>query len=390
MFARKIFTKLFEHLSKKQITIVTGMRRVGKTTALNFLLDKIKSNNKVYFDLEKIENRYIFTQNTYKDIEISLQIEGIDFSKKSYIFIDEIQLVPEITSVIKYLYDTYEIKFIVSGSSSFYIKNRFSESLAGRKRIFEMFPLDFSEFLDFKNIKIKQSAHFQNFNISYYTKFYNYYIEFLTYGGFPEVVLNDDKETKIEYLKDIINSYIELDIKLLSDFSVASDLYKLIKLLSTRVGSKTDYTKISNLTGIPRKKIKDYLTLLEYTYFIKPVSPFVSNIDREIAKQKKIYFMDTGLITVFQNINMPILLENSIAIQLSYRGNIKYYAKKSGQEIDFILNDKIAFEVKKTPSISAKKTLIQRSKSINIKENHLIGLDYPETKFKDFVWAGTI
>ena len=87
---------------------------------------------------------------------------------------------------------------------------------------------------------------------------------------------------------------------------------------------------------------------------------------------------------------MPILLENSIAIQLSYRGNIKYYAKKSGQEIDFILNDKIAFEVKKTPSISAKKTLIQRSKSINIKENHLIGLDYPETKFKDFVWAGTI
>lgn len=145
MVLRLIYTELESHLENKLVTVITGLRRVGKTTAVRHLLGRIKSLNKLYLDLERVENRHLFNLPNYKDIELSLQAEGLDLSKKAYIALDEIQLVPNIASVVKYLYDTYNIKFIVTGSSSFYIKNRFTESLAGRKRIFEMEPLSFSE-----------------------------------------------------------------------------------------------------------------------------------------------------------------------------------------------------------------------------------------------------
>src|SRR3972149_133550 len=154
MFERKIYTELEAHLKNKLITVITGLRRVGKTTAVKHLLNSVKSENKLYLDMERVENRYLFNQTNYKDIESSLEAEGIDFSKKAYIALDEIQLVPNITSVVKYLYDTYTIKFIVTGSSSFYIENRFSESLAGRKRIIEMEPLSFAEYLPFKGVTL--------------------------------------------------------------------------------------------------------------------------------------------------------------------------------------------------------------------------------------------
>ena len=314
MFERKIYKELEAHLKNKLITVITGLRRVGKTTAVKNLLAGIKSENKLYLDMERIENRYLFNQPNYKDIESSLQVEGIDFSKKAYIALDEIQLVPNITSIVKYLYDTYDIKFIVTGSSSFYIKNRFSESLAGRKRIIEMEPLSFAEYLMFKGEKTPNYSKndFLNFNLSFYNKYKKHYESYLKFGGFPEVVLAKTDTDKIEYLKDIVNSYIELDIKLLSDFAVSDDLYKLILLLVDRVGSKLDYTKIGSAIGISRQKVKYYITLLEYTYFVKLLPPFTSNRDGEIALQKKIYFADNGLLTALGNVNMGALLENMV------------------------------------------------------------------------------
>ena len=141
MIIRKIFAELENHLNRPQATVITGMRRVGKTTALKLLLNKIEHTNKIYLDFEKIENRVLFNQNSYGDTESGLKAMGLDFTKPAVLALDEIQLVPHSPSIIKYLYDTYTIKFILTGSSSYYLKNHFTESLAGRKRIFEMYPL---------------------------------------------------------------------------------------------------------------------------------------------------------------------------------------------------------------------------------------------------------
>jgi len=149
-YPRKIFSELTDHLDKRQITVITGMRRTGKTTLAIELLRQAKDTNQIFIDLERFDNRELFTDPNYDNIIRQLTGRGLDFTRKAWIVLDEIQLVPHITSVLKYLYDHYPIKFIVTGSSSFYLKNLFSESLAGRKILFELYPLSFGEFLNFR------------------------------------------------------------------------------------------------------------------------------------------------------------------------------------------------------------------------------------------------
>jgi uncharacterized protein len=392
MYNRKIFPILEEHLDKKQVTVITGLRRVGKSTALKYLFEKANVSNKIYLDLERIENQNIFLQSSYKDIERSLELLGYDFSKPGIIGLDEIQLVKNCSSIIKALYDEFGVKFIVTGSSSFYLKNHFSESLAGRKRIFEMYPLDFEEFLQFNDIGTNaiRKEKWKHYLPTFYDLYKSKYEEFIQYGGFPEVVLAEKEDDKIAYLKDILNSHIELDIKLLGDFSASDTLYKLILLLANRVGSKVDYSKIASLLGINRQKVKEYILLLEYTYLIKTIKPFTKGIDKEISKQSKIYFGDTGLLQICGQLSSGAIFENAIANQLQVLGELNYYENKAGTEIDFILNKKTAIEVKETPSAFDVKTLEKRTNLLDLEQNILIGRNLAPSGFKDFVWGGNV
>ena len=392
MHNRIIFKELLDHLAKPQITVITGLRRVGKSTALKYLLSQIEHSNKTYIDLEKIENRVLFSEKAYATIEAGLKSLGINFNKPCIISLDEIQLVPSSVSVIKYLYDTYGIKFLLTGSSSFYLKNHFSESLAGRKRIFEMYPLTFQEFLVFKQLpELEVLALTEtSYNSFIYLKYKHYYEDFIQFGGFPEVVLAETNEDKIVYLKDVINAYIELDIKLLSDFKMSNELYKLVQLLASRVGSKLDISKLSSISGINRNKISDYLELLEYTYFIHKVPPFTKNKDKEISGQSKLYFADTGILQILAQVSSGQVFENMIALQLKAKGNIAYYQRKTGQEIDFVINESIGVEVKETPSDRDLKVLRQRSSELELKETMLIGRNAPGSGFNDWYWGGNI
>lgn len=144
MKERDIYTDLLKHSKKKQVTVITGMRRVGKSTAVKYILQQIDHSNYLYLDCERIKIRVLFNSPNHQDLKSELELMGLDFSTPVLIALDEIQLVENLPSVIKYLYDTYDVKFIVTGSSSYYMKNHFSESLAGRKRIFEMYPLSFN------------------------------------------------------------------------------------------------------------------------------------------------------------------------------------------------------------------------------------------------------
>jgi len=391
MIKRNIYKHLDKAINTRQIIAITGLRRSGKTTTIKYLSGNIKSNNKIYLDLERMEYRKIFQDENYGNIIKALEIYGIDLSTKSWIFLDEIQLVKNIGSVLKYLYDNYPIKFVVTGSSSFYMKGVLSESLAGRKILFDLWPLSFDEFLRFKGEKVViLDSDFQATTTFYIDKYKAYYEEYIEYGGFPEIALLNSHNEKMDLLKDIFDSFLKLDILFLSDFTKTEELYKLITLLSARTGSKIDYTKLSGISGINRHKVKDYLLFLEKTFFIRIIRPYVLNRDREIALQPKIYFTDNGLLKIAGQLSSGALFENAIANQLSLKGELAYYAKRTGQEIDFILNKETAIEVKETPSSGDLKTLLRRSKSINLTSSALIGRHTPPGKFSDFVWGGAI
>lgn len=394
MFYREIYSELQQHLTKKQVTVITGMRRIGKSTAVRYLIENGKVKNYIYLDCERVEVRVLFNTPDYEKIKEELELMGLDFSRTCLIAIDEIQLVENLPSVIKYLYDTYHVKFVVTGSSSYYIKNTFSESLAGRKRIFEMFPLSFKEFLQFKKLwkDIYAKYSWTNFNKAWFNLSKDWYEEYIKFGGFPEVVLEEDDLDKKELLNDIINSYIELDVKLLSDYKVSEDLYKLVKLLSVRSGNKMDYSKLSSVSGINRNKITSYIHLLEYTYLIYQIAPFTKNIDKEISQQKKLYFSDTGILNLLSGnkLSSGQVFENTIACQLKPFKELNYYQRKTGQEIDFILNEETAIEVKETPVEQHKSLLNQRAASIKMEQKILIGRYPSQNKFEDFIWGGSI
>ena len=394
MIVRHAFNTLLSHLAVRQVTVITGMRRVGKSTALQYLVQQATQKNKLYLDCERIEIRDLLNRRDYERIADELRLMSLDLSKPCLLALDEIQLVEHLPSFIKYMYDAYKVKFIVTGSSSYYMKNKFSESLAGRKRIFEMYPLSFAEFLVFKKTNIKQPGKYawQLFNRAWYNRCKDLYEEYIRYGGFPEVVLQHSKKNKEELLKDIINSYIELDVKLLSDYSVSDELYRLVKLLAARVGSKVDYSKLSSISGINRHKLNEYIRLLESTYLIYLVKPFTKNIDKEISQQPKLYFADTGILNSLAAVQVSggQMFENAIAAQLKPQGSLQYYQKKTGQEIDFIFKNNTAIEVKETAIEQDLSVLKQRATALKLKKQVLVSRHMPGKGFEKFVWGASL
>ena len=393
MYYRSLYSALKQHLREPQATVITGQRRVGKSTLLKALLAEIPGDNKIYLDLEKMENRYIFKQSSVAEMEQYLEYLGVNIHSSCTLALDEIQLLPEAVSAIKYWYDTYAVKFIITGSSSFYLKNRFSESLAGRKRIFELHPLSFDEYLIFQGVEAQRLKRFamKHYSPGFFNQYRKLYEEYIRFGGFPEVVLAHRKSAKTALLQDVLNAYIDLDIKLLSDYSLNDELYKLIRLLSARVGSKMDITKVSSIAGINRNKVAHYLHLFEQTYFLSRISPFTRNTDREISQQPKYYFSDSGILNLLAPGDTGKLFENAIINQfLRLDKRVNYYQKKSGQEIDLIWKEDTAIEIKSTPTRSDQAVLRARAASLNLKTNLLVGLQPAGDGFGDFLWGGSV
>lgn len=391
LFVRNIFSDLKDHLENKQVTVLTGMRRTGKTTLVKQLMAASVIRQKIYFDLERIDNRELFSEKNYDNIILALTQRGVVFSEKVLIALDEIQLVPNLPSVVKYLYDTYDIKFLLTGSSSYYIKNRFNESLAGRKKIFEIFSLSFNELLRFKGIEFARldSLSDQPFIAATYEQLKNYYDEYINFGGFPEVVLTNKISDKKDMLMDILSSYVNLDIGSITDFKKSSDCYKLIKLLAVRIGSKLDISKLSVLTTLSRSNIEHYLDLFEQSYLIRTIPVTSTSPDREIVKAKKLYFLDNGIAAVSAELNSGSKFENAVFNQLHPFGEVSYYQLKTGKEIDFIINKNMAFEVKEAAYDNDLKNLKNLAKNLGIDNCFIIGR-HPNNLFNGFLWGGFI
>lgn len=381
IFSRKILPALINQLNTPEIIVLTGMRRVGKTTLYRTLFDHLDNPHKIFLDIENPLDQKIFEETDYNNIWNNLRSLGLTREQQAYVFLDEIQAMPEIVKPIKYLYDHYQIKFFLTGSSSFYLKNLFPESLAGRKIIFELFPLDFQEFLVFKNQSGSPNDSFttknQHKNKISYEKTIKPYDEFLQYGGFPGVVTGADPVQKQYLLNDIFKSYYEKDIKGLANFRDLNAVRDLILLLTQRIGSRLDITKLSSELGISRETVYSYLSFLEATYFISTVSPFSKNVDREISGRNKVYLCDTGILNQLGKVADGNVFENAVFNSLKQLGKINYYQKrKSEREIDFIIDEKTAIEVKNKATQEYLKDLSGLCKSLAIDDYFIISKEF--------------
>jgi predicted AAA+ superfamily ATPase len=376
MLPRKIYPQLLQAIDTPEIIVLNGMRRVGKTTLYRMLYDHIQSENKLFLDMENPIDQKLFEEEDYNNIMLHLQDYGIDKNKRAYIFLDEIQAIPQAVRAIKYLYDHYDVKFFLTGSSSFYLKNLFPESLAGRKFVYNLQPLDFEEYLIFQGIEKSFQSSFAKKADSksklIYEKYHRHYQQFVRYGGFPGVVLSPTAELKEARLKDIFKSYFEKDVHNIAHFREIRAFRDFILLLLRRVGAKVDVSKMAIALGVSRATIYSFLAFLEATFFITLVPQFGKSVDRTVSTGKKVYCCDTGFLTFFSDIDAGSVFENAVFLALSRYESVSYWQKKRGAEIDFIINNKVAVEVKQQGTSRDYKKLCERANELGVSENYIV------------------
>ena len=391
---RSLFPSLKKALSDRRIIVITGMRRVGKTTTLRWLLDQVPTKNKIYLDLERLDQRAVFQQSNYELVLNYFRNLGMDPGQPMTVALDEIQYAPNLPSVVKYLYDHHGIKFLLTGSSSYYLKHFFSESMAGRKVVYEMFPLGFGEFLDFRGIpyRRKTSLEEMRFDPHEFDRLKSYYDEFVTFGGLPNVVLEPTPEVKQEILNDIFSSYINIDVQAMADFRKMGELQQLLNTLAIRIGNKLDYTKLSQIVGISRPTLQKYLEFLEKTYVIYQL-PAYAGPDKAVALGKKLYFRDNGIASILVHPGEGALFENAIFNQLREYGKMAYLSKGNEYEVDFVLtppnSQPAGLEVKYHPVATDDQKLKRIAQKNGLSQSWVVGR-YATPGFEDFLWGGSI
>lgn len=367
LFPRKVVPEIGKYLNEKGIILLVGARQVGKTSILYLLIDELRnkgvSENFIhYFDLEDLTVLDILNSGV-KEFIAYLKAMGIDTEKRNYLFIDEIQYLDNPTNFLKILADHHQnLKLIVSGSSTLEIRRKFKDSLAGRKVVFEIFPLDFYEFLLFRGEgklaealaksdlrHINQDTEIQNLPTRFFIKdMARYFNEYLVFGGYPRVALEKGNEKKITYLMDIYHSYVKKDIKDLMRVDNITAFNNLLKVLALQIGNLVNVTELCNAVKIARETLERYLFLLENTFIVKMVTPFYRNPRKEISKMAKLYFMDTGLRNAIiknwnnldERVDAGALVENGVFSNLlknlSPFEELHFWRTLSRNEVDFI------------------------------------------------------
>jgi uncharacterized protein len=349
---REITKKIKENLDNDLMLIIVGARQTGKTTILKQLYTEEKEKNKFFINLENLELLEIL--NVHPDN--LFKITNTNSNTKQIIFIDEIQYLNNPTNFLKYIYDEYKgfRKIIATGSTSFYIDNKFKDSLLGRKRIFNLYTLTFREFLNLKNEV--DLINKDKFSMMDYKKIENLFSEYITYGGYPAVVNAKNIEEKKLILQEIGLDYIKKDI-FESKLQSQEKYYSILRIIANNVGSLFNANDISKTLKISSLTVDNYLYVMQKSFHVSFLRPFYNNVKKELTKMPKAYFLDLGLRNYFcknfENIEMRndkgFFLENIIFREFLIKygiDNIKFWRTQDQHEIDFVINEDLAVEVK--------------------------------------------
>ena len=340
--------ELIEHLDNSEISLLVGPRQSGKTTLMLQLIEKLKEEGKkhIYLNLD-VERDSIFFVSQTKLLE---KIRSELGSGYGYVFIDEIQKKENAGVFLKGIYDMgLPYKLIVTGSGSIELKEKIYESLAGRKRVFEIFPLSFSEFVNFKTDYQYSDRLEEYFNINNAAGL-ELLNEYLMFGGYPKVVLRETSEEKRAALEDIYKSFIEKDIQILLRIEKSEILTDLIKIVGSQNGRLTNYNELSNTLNISLPTIKKYLWYLEKTYIIEKSVPYFKNARKEITKSPIYYFNDLGLrnylldIRSFDGVvDKGFLFQNFVFNEIKKlitptAKSLRFWRTKQGAEVDIVID----------------------------------------------------
>ncbi|MFH1526876.1 MAG: ATP-binding protein [Bacteroidota bacterium] len=338
-----------KYLDSQEIFAVVGPRQSGKTTMLKRILSELDGVN--YITLDDITALSLFKNDIKSFVELYIK-------NFNYVFIDEIQNAANSGQQLKFIYDTEKTKLIISGSSSAEISIQSLKYLVGRIFIFKLYPFSFGEFLSAKNPKLYNVYNSKSFGAEINIEIQKYIDEFITFGGYPRVVLSESIEEKKIVLKNIYSALLLREVKDLIGVSGSDNLISLIKALSLQIGNLINFRELSDLSGFNHQALKKNINILEELFICKRCYAFHKNPRTEIVKTPKIYFIDYGLRNIIidnfssHRSDKGALYENLIYTEFLKRDKeLKYWRTKSGAEVDFILDNE-PIEVKTMPKTS--------------------------------------
>jgi len=332
--------KLYPYLERKEVIVLKGIRRSGKSTLVKQLMaelvkEGVSKKQILYLNLEEYGFADSLTVDLFEEV-LKAYAEYSRNKDKIYFFIDEVQKIPSWEKWIRTKYDLDEnIKFVITGSSASLLSKELSTLLTGRNISFIIMPLSFNEFVEFRKGGSLE--------------------EYMEFGGFPEVVLEKSKEKKMTILqqyfediihKDIIDRYEIRNTKLVMD---------LARYLVSASGAKLSVNKLSKIFGVAKDTLQTYINYMMDAYLLFEVTYFSYSmrIKHDVSKLPKIYCMDNGFINITNvkySKNLGQMFENTTFIKLAEKHKEIGYWSELNSEVDFIV-ERTAINVTSTDKI---------------------------------------
>jgi len=380
IYREKYINKLISLKDKNIIKVLTGIRRAGKSTILQEFKDYLLKNgvnekNILFLNLDDKSNKHLLDSDKLH----YYILENLDLSNKNYIFLDEIQNVPEFEKCIDSLFLRENLDIYITGSNSYMLSGELATYLTGRYIQIHILPLSFKEYISYYG----ESDELKKYN------------DYITYGALPYLINLDNNKDKLEYLDSIYNTIIMKDVINRKKVKDPMMLESICRFLFDSIGSNISTKKISDtLSSNGRKNsvhtIEEYLNALLESYIVYKVYRFDIKGKELLKTQEKYYLSDIGLRTYLLGNtlgkDLGHILENIIFLELKRRGYKIYIGKDNDNEIDFVCetNDDIIY-IQVSLSVRDENTLKRELRPLeSIQDNYkkyIITLDYDTNNY---------
>ena len=345
---------LEKSLDRKEIVFISGLRRVGKSTLMKLLIKKmieVHSIQPAHIFYISLDDYRLSRKTILEIVEEYRKINSLSFKQKVFLFFDEVTYQKDYEIQLKNLFDSQNVKIFTSSSSASILKSK-NPFLTGRNLLFEVMPLNFREYLQFKNISVlKSDSHLLD----------RHFEDYLETGGIPEFVLHNN----IEYLKELVDDIIRKDIASFYNVKNTQILEDFFLLLMERAGKQISINKTANILKISPDTAKRYFEMFVDSYLIY-VLPRHGKTNVKILSPKKIYAPDLGIRTLFTGFrDKGSLFENYV--YLSIRSTEPAYLLNDKIEIDFMTKKKNLIEVKYKSELTEKQKMLFDSTPANVK-----------------------
>ncbi len=375
---------LFE---RKEVLVLTGVRRCGKTTMMHLYVKKLLENKEpgqiMYINLDDPSFEEVSLRDIYRGYEELMTPED-----EQYLFLDEVQNKPGWEKWVKKMYDSRkDLKIAVSGSNSSLLKREFGTYLVGRNLSYEVNPLSFPEYLAFKGLNINTEVRI----LSERAAIIHHLESYLKFGGYPEVVLEDHEKMKFNLLKEYFLDILARDVLTRYEVKEQRKLEKLAVYLITNTACEVSAKSLSKIVNLNIKTVQEYLDHLEEVYLFFLVNHFSYSLKAQLTYPRKVYCIDCGMknaVSFSFSKDMGHLMENLVYLKLRKEGEVYYWRDRTAG-IDFVLKqgDNIVQLIQSCYDLSHEKTkkreirgLLRAMDNFNMEEGTIITWDHEGTE----------